>query len=58
MLIQIKILVNHYHGWLIKLTLSKIVISVIPNVEHIFQTMKILDKNTLFHIATRLNAEM
>ena len=32
MFIQIKILANHYHSWLIKLTLSKIVISIIPNV--------------------------
>ena len=29
MLIQIKILTNHYHSWLIKLTLSKTVISII-----------------------------
>ena len=32
MLIQIKTLANHYHSWLIKLILSKIVISIIPNV--------------------------
>ena len=32
MLIQIKILAHHYHSWLIKLILSKIVISIIPNV--------------------------
>ena len=33
MLIQVKILAGHYHSLLIKLTLSKIVISIIPNNE-------------------------
>ena len=30
---QIKILVNHYHNWLIKLTLSETLIPSTPNVE-------------------------
>ena len=33
MLIQIKTLATHCHSWLVKLTLSKIAISIIPNVE-------------------------
>ena len=42
MLIHVKILVNHCNSWLVKLTLSKIVISIMQNIDT-WKSVKVLE---------------